>query len=75
MTIGTLITHNGLELPCVIFPTKRALFPQGTEVMVYCQNRLVKGYVNPNMEDIVSETEVIVDYCSIPEYDQVLCTE
>jgi hypothetical protein len=75
MKKGILITDNGLELPCVIFPTRKQLFPLGEEVMVYCQNRLIKGYMSALDDELVAELEVIVDYCSIPELDILLCTE
>ena len=72
LTKATLITHNELELPCVIFPTKRPLFPCGYEVMVYCQGRLVRGYIESDDEDIVAELEIMVDWCIIPECDELL---
>ena len=75
MKKGILITNNGLELPCVIFPTRKQLFPLGEEVTVYCQNRLVKGYMSILDDELVAELEVIVGYCSIPELDVLLCIE
>ena len=78
MIKGTLITENGLDLPCVVLPTRRSLFPVGEEVMVYCQNRLVKGFVPDNDYDMIAEIEIIADFCIIPEMDEILyesCTE
>ena len=66
-----ITTRDGLELPCVILPVKRSLFPLGTEVLVYCQNRLVKGYIEDD-EDFVAEIEVVVDFCIMPELDEFL---
>jgi len=74
MTKGILITKNGLELPCVIFPTRRQLFPIGEEVTVYCQNRLVKGYISILDDSIVAELEILVDFAIIPELEE-LCIE
>ena len=74
MTKGILITKNGLELPCVIFPTRRQLFPIGEEVTVYCQNRLVKGYISILDDNIVAELEILVDFAIIPELEE-LCIE
>jgi hypothetical protein len=71
MKKAILLTHNGLELPCVVLPVKRSLFPFGTEVLVYCQNRLVKGYIEDD-EDFVAEIEVVVDFCIMPELDEFL---
>lgn len=73
MKKAVLLTENGLELPCVVFPTHRQLFPVGKEVTVYCQNRLIKGYIGDD-DDIVAEVEVLVDFAIIPELEE-LCIE
>ena len=75
MDKGILITKNGLELPCVIFPTRKQLFPIGEEVTVYCQNRLVKGYISVFDDELVAELEILVDWCIIPELEELLCTK
>lgn len=72
MKVGILITQNGLELPCVIFPTRKKLFPSGEEVTVYCQNRLVKGYVDPIDSTIVAELNILTEWCIIPEFDEMI---
>jgi len=72
MVIRTLLTQNGLELPCVVLPIHRQLFPIGKEVMVYCQNRLCKGYVEDEDDEYIAEIEVSVEYLTIPEYDNEL---
>lgn len=74
MKKGILITKNGLELPCVIFPTRKQLFPIGEEVTVYCQNRLVKGYISILDDEIVAELEILVEFAIIPELEE-LCIE
>lgn len=71
MTAAILITQNGLELPCVVLPNFRPLFPKGKEVIVYCQNRLVKAYMDSD-EEYVAELEKLCDYCIIPELDSTL---
>ena len=70
MKTGTLFTKNGLELPCVILPVERPLFPFGKEVIVYCQNRLIKGLFDD--EDIIVEMEEVVDFCIIPELSELI---
>lgn len=65
MKTSKLLTLNGLELPCVILPVES----QSKEVIVYCQNRLVKGYIN---NKLINEIEVIIDWCVIPELDELL---
>ena len=74
MDKGILITKNGLELPCVIFPTRKQLFPIGEEVIVYCQNRLVKGYLSVFDDELVAELEILVEFAIIPELEE-LCIE
>ena len=71
MKKSNLITQNGLELPCVILPVEKSLFPIGKEVLVYCQNRLVRGYIQDD-EDYVAEIEIVVDFCIMPELDEFL---
>ena len=71
MKKSTLITQDGSELPCVILPVKKSLFPIGKEVLVYCQNRLVKGYIQDD-DELVAEIEVIADFAIIPEFDEFL---
>lgn len=72
MKVSRLLTSNGLDLPCVVLPTRRTLFGGGTEVMVYCQNRLVKGIIQEE-DDPVAEIEIFVDWCIIPELQEMLC--
>lgn len=71
MTKGTLITQSGLELPCVVFPTRRFIC-YGQEVTVYCQNRLIKGFISIIDDNMVAEVEVLVNWCIIPELDEML---
>ena len=71
MKTSILLTQNGLELPCVILPVEKQLFPTGKEVLVYCQNRLTKGYIEYD-EDYVAELEVTVEFCIIPELNELL---
>lgn len=71
MKISTLLTNNGLELSCVILPVEKQLSPTGKEVMVYCQNRLARGYIEYD-EDYVAEIEITVEFCIIPELDELL---
>lgn len=70
MRIATLITHNDLELPCVILPIERPLF-NGKEVLVYCQNCLVKGYLGEDPE-LVAELKIIVEFAMIPELEEFI---
>ena len=64
MKKSSLITQDGLELPCVILPVEKSLFPIGKEVLVYCQNRLVRGYIQDDDEFVVSvlENTVVVPF-------------
>ena len=71
MKKAILITQNELELPCVILPVERPLFPTGKEVLVYCQNRLVKGYMDCD-EEFIAELEIVSDFCIIPELNEFL---
>jgi hypothetical protein len=70
MKKSNLITHNGLELPCVIL-SEKSLFPTGKEVLVYCQNRLARGYIEDD-DDYIAEIEVVVDFAMIPELDELV---
>ena len=72
MKTSILLTQSGLELPCVILPVERQLFPEGKEVLVYCQNRLAKGYIKQDDYELVAEVEIQVDFCIIPELDEVI---
>lgn len=71
MKVSILLTNTGLELPCVILPTEKQLFPIGKEVLVYCQNRLVKGYVEDD-DDFVAELELVAEFAIIPELEEFL---
>ena len=71
MKKSSLITQDGSELPCVILPVEKSLFPIGKEVLVYCQNRLVRGYIQDD-DEFTAEIEVVADFAIIPEYDEFL---
>jgi hypothetical protein len=68
--IATLLTHNNLDLPCVVL-LEKTLFPVGKEVLVYAQNRLARGYIEDD-DDYIAEIEVIVDFAMIPELDELV---
>ena len=68
---GILLTHNDLELACVIL-TSKPLVSGGEEVLAYCQNRLVKGLLSEIDNTLVTEISVEVHYCIIPELDNEL---
>lgn len=68
--ISTLITHNDLDLPCIIL-SEKPLFPVGKEVLVYAQNRLVRGYIEDD-DSLVAEMEVIVEYVMAPELEEFI---
>lgn len=68
--VSTLLTQNDLELPCVIL-SERTLFPVGKEVLVYCQNRLAKGYIEDD-DTLVAELDVVVEFAMIPELDEFI---
>ena len=72
MKKALLFTQNG-ELPCVILQEK-PMFPFGKEALVYCQNRLVKGYIEDD-DDYVAELSVVVEFCIAPELDEFLKDE
>lgn len=68
MKKALLLTHNDLELDCVILSEKT--FPLGgEEVLCYAQNRIVKGFMK---NDIVAELEIVVNFCIIPELAEEL---
>jgi hypothetical protein len=68
--IATLLTHNNLDLPCVVL-LEKTLFPVGKEVLVYAQNRLARGYIEDD-DDYIAEIEVVVDFAMIPELDELV---
>ena len=68
--ISTLLTHNGLELSCVIL-SEKSLFPTGKEVIAYAQNRLFKGYIEDD-DSLVAELDIIVEFCIIPELEELI---
>jgi len=69
--ISTLLTHNDLELSCVIL-SEKSLFPTGKEVIAYAQNRLFKGYIEDDDDSLVAELDVIVEFCIIPELEELI---
>ena len=71
MKKSSLITQDGSELPCVILPVEKSLFPIGKEVLVYCQSHLVRGYIQDD-DEFVAEIEIVVDFCIIPELEELL---
>ena len=54
-----LLTHNKLELECLII-SRKTLITGGEEALVYCQRRLVKGFINDD-DDFVAEVDIIVE--------------
>lgn len=56
---STLLTHNKLELDCLII-SRKTLITGGEEALVYCQSRLVKGFINDD-DSFVAEVEIIVE--------------
>lgn len=68
--LATLLTYNDLELPCVVLSTK-SLFPVGKEVIVYAQNRLIRGYVEDD-DTLIAELETVVEFAIIPELEEFL---
>ena len=70
MKISTLLTHNDMELPCIIL-SEKTLFPVGKEVLVYCQNRLARGYVEDD-DTLVAELEIVVEFAIIPELEELI---
>lgn len=70
MKVSKLLTKNGLELMCIVLPLEKAMFDSTKEVIVYCQNRLVKGEYTPGIG--VIEKHVIVEFLICPEFEEVL---
>lgn len=68
--IATLLTDDDLELPCVILMEK-ILFPAGKEVLVYAQNRLVRGYIEDD-DSLVAEIDIVISFTIIPELEELL---
>ena len=56
---STLLTHNKLELDCLII-SRTTLITGGEEALVYCQRRLVKGFINDD-DDFVAEVDIVVE--------------
>ena len=54
-----LLTHNKLELKCLIISHK-TLITGSEEALVYCQNRLVKGFINDD-DSFVAEMDILVE--------------
>ena len=54
-----LLTHNKLELECLII-SRTTLITGGEEALVYCQRRLVKGFINDD-DDFVAEVDIVVE--------------
>ena len=65
-----LITHNDIELDCLII-SRKPLIAGGEEVLCYSQNRLVKGYVEDD-DDFVAELEIVVEFIVAPELSEEL---
>lgn len=63
-----LLTSNDLELDCIVI-SKKPLISGGEEVLVYAQNRIVRGYLE---EGFVAELNIIINYAIIPELDNEL---
>ena len=68
--IATLLTHNDLDLPCVVL-SEKTLFPVGKEVLVYAQNRLVRGYIEDD-DSLVAELETVVEFLISPELEEFI---
>ena len=68
--IATLLTHNDLDLPCVVL-SEKTLFPFGKEVLVYAQNRLVRGYIEDD-DSLVAELETVVEFLISPELEEFI---
>ena len=54
-----LLTHNKLELECLII-SRTTLITGGEEALVYCQRRLVKGFINDD-DSFVAEVDIVVE--------------
>lgn len=70
MKVSKLLTKNGLELICIVLPLEKPIFESTKEVIVYCQNRLVKGEYTPGIG--VIEKCVIIEFLICPEFEEVL---
>lgn len=68
--IATLLTHNDLDLPCVIL-SEKTMFPVGKEVLVYAQNRLVRGYIEDD-DSLVAELDTVVEYIIASELEEFI---
>ena len=68
--IATLLTHNDLDLPCVVL-SEKTMFPFGKEVLVYAQNRLVRGYIEDD-DSLVAELETVVEFLISPELEEFI---
>jgi hypothetical protein len=68
--IATLLTHNDLDLPCVVL-SEKTLFPVGKEVLVYAQNRLVRGYIEDD-DSLIAELETVVEFLISPELEEFI---
>lgn len=56
---STLLTHNKLELDCLII-SRKTLITGGEEALVYCQRRLVKGFINDD-DSFIAEMDIVVE--------------
>jgi hypothetical protein len=56
---STLLTHNKLELECLII-SRTTLITGGEEALVYCQRRLVRGFINDD-DDFIAEVDIVVE--------------
>lgn len=65
-----LLTHNDLELDCLII-SRKPLIAGGEEVLCYAQNRIVKGFVQDD-EDFVAEIAIVIGFAIIPELAELL---
>ena len=68
--IATLLTHNDLDLPCVVL-SEKTMFPIGKEVLVYAQNRLIRGYIEDD-DSLVAELETVVEFLISPELEEFI---
>lgn len=68
--IATLLTHNDLDLPCVVL-SEKTMFPFGKEVLVYAQNRLVRGYIEDD-DSLIAELETVVEFLISPELEEFI---
>lgn len=63
-----LITQNDEGVKCLILHEK-PLISGGSEVLVYAQNKLIKGFMH---EKIVAEIEVVADFVIAPSLNEEL---